>query len=68
VSKLPAKILSQFLYEELEAENWGDIDPYWFKIFANGDIEDLDNCSEALALGEVLERVVERIREENQPQ
>jgi hypothetical protein len=60
-SELSAKTLSQFFYEELDAQNWGDIDPY-------GDIEEMGNCSEATALGEFLERVAKRIREENQPQ
>ena len=62
---LSARELARILHEELKAGHWGDLyplNPGWFRIFADGDIDDLNICDDAAALGEVLERVVKRIQ------
>ena len=63
--KLTAERLARLLYEELEADDWGDIEPHWFKLFADGDEDDDDFSEEAEALGEVLTRIVDRIRDKD---
>jgi hypothetical protein len=62
---LTAEVLARLLHEELEADDWGDLEPYWFKLFADGESDDLNLSDEAVALGDVLERVVDRIQDED---
>jgi hypothetical protein len=64
-STLTAERLAALLHEELEADDWGDIEPHWFKLFADGETDDLNISDEAVSLGDVLERVVERVRDED---
>ena len=59
-TKLTAELLARLLHEELEADDC-DIDSDLLRQYA----EDEDEASEeALTLGEVLERVVDRIHDE----
>lgn len=54
--------LARVLYEELERDQWGDIDPYWLKMIATGaDSEDEDDASDVASLRAVLDRVVARL-------
>jgi len=57
---ITAKQLAQIMFEELEREAWGDIDPCWFKPEENSGESDED----AQALMGVLERVVQRLNAE----
>ena len=60
--------LAQILHEEFKRDNWGDIDPWLFKMVSGtlevDDTVDDDNAEDAEALREVLERVAKRINEE----
>jgi len=64
MEKLTAKKLAKFLYEELDRDDWGDIDPLWIQAVSEGIDPDDSDYEEEKALSEVLERVVLRIREE----
>lgn len=66
----PARLLARLLHEEFDKESWGDIDPYWVEMVANGldEPEDPDDCDpdaveEAKNLKKVLDRVVSRLDE-----
>lgn len=59
--------LIRILYEELEKEYWGTIDPIWFKVI----IDDFEGYSEedtenARALYTVFNRSVERLLNEKE--
>lgn len=47
---LTAKALAQALHHELEADGWGDIDPWWIKEIADGDDPEHDEQEEIRAL------------------
>lgn len=65
--QLTTERLATLLSEELEADGWGDIDPWWIKMVAEGDhTEDDDHHEQAEALAKVLDRVVKRIKEDAQ--
>ena len=51
--EITARELGKLLFQELERDQWGDIDPWWFK-------PDYD-VGESKDLYEVLERVVKRL-------
>lgn len=57
--ELTVKRLAEILYEELDLDGWGDIDPYWILGVAKNDPEYGDIEVPALKL--VLERVVARL-------
>lgn len=57
---MEAKTLAKIIYEELERDHWGDIDPYWFANIAEYDQSELD--PDSLSLLEVLERVVTKLK------
>ena len=59
---MTAKQLAILLYEELERNSWGDIDPYWIQCIAQG-VDMTDDCYESavIDLREVLTRVADRI-------
>lgn len=60
--RVTTRKLAKLLSEELERDYWGDIDPFLFKMVAQGiDTED-DNAEDAKALKHVLDRVVEKIK------
>ena len=58
---ITAQRLAQLLHEEFDLDNWGDIDPFLFKLVAEGDFAEDDD---ARALEEVLVRVVIRLRKD----
>lgn len=63
LKQLTTERLAQILSEELEADGWGDIDPYWVQMVGDGDYdEDNDHHDDAEALGKVLDRVVARLK------
>ena len=63
--QLTTERLATLLYEELERDGWGDVDPYWIQMVAEGNYtEDDDHHDQAEALGKVLDRVVARLKEE----
>jgi hypothetical protein len=65
VAHLTTERLATLLFEELDRDDWGDVDPYWIKMVAEGDYdEDDDHHDQAEALGKVLDRVVTRLKEE----
>ena len=55
---------SRIFYEELEKEDWGDIDPYIFKSIADDsyDAEDSVYITEVEAMNTILERTLERMK------
>lgn len=66
----PARLLARLLHEEFDKESWGDIDPVWVGMVADGldEPEDPDDCDpdaveEARSLKKVLDRVVSRLDE-----
>lgn len=64
---ITAKQLARIMFEELEREDWGDIDPYWFKWVA----EPQDGEPDYIEVGElaaVLERVVSRLNAAPEPE
>ncbi|RJR10691.1 hypothetical protein C4588_02755 [Candidatus Parcubacteria bacterium] len=68
---LTAKELAWALYQELDRDNWGDVDPYWFKLAAempsnpNGRSDEFDEGQEeARALLAVLEQVAARLNQQ----
>lgn len=65
VWQLTSERLATLLHEELESENWGDLDPYWIRMVAEGSYtEDDDHHAQAEALGKVFDRMVARLKEE----
>jgi hypothetical protein len=63
--QLTTERLATLLSEELEREKWGDVDPYWIQMVAEGNYtEDDDHHDQAEALTKVLDRVVARLKEE----
>ena len=62
---LTAQKLAEILYKELEADNWGDIDPYIFKEIALQEKGWTDNEEYVPFMEKLLERVIEKINEEN---
>lgn len=61
---ITASMLAAILHEELEADQWGDIDPFWIKMASEGKLDsDEANYVQAKALVEVFERVAERLNE-----
>lgn len=62
---LTSEHLATLLFQELEKDGWGDIDSHWFKLVAEGNhTEEGDHHDQAEALSEVLDRVVQRLKEE----
>lgn len=62
--KISAEQLAFLLYEELDRDQWGDVDPYLFKhivLRRDLDPEPDDNDADAAALRQVLTRVVDRL-------
>lgn len=59
---LTVKALAKLMCEELERDNWGDVDPYLFRTIAEGIPADYDNSHDARALQKVLKRVVARLQ------
>lgn len=60
---LTSERLATLIYEELDRDSWGDVDPYWIKMVAEGNYaEDDDHHDQAEALGKVFDRVVERLK------
>lgn len=61
--------LARLISEELDRDNWGDVDPYLFKLIADGEagMPDLDEdlMRDSMWLHEVIERVVVRLGEES---
>jgi hypothetical protein len=65
LGQLTTERLATLLHEELERESWGDVDPYWIQMVAEGDhTEDDDHHEQAEALAKVFDRVVARLKEE----
>ena len=63
--QLTTERLATLLHEELERESWGDVDPYWIQMVADGNYtEEDDHHDQAEALAKVLDRVVKRLKEE----
>lgn len=63
--QLTTERLATLLYEELAREGWGDVDPHWIEMVAEGThTEDDDHHEQAEALAKVLDRVVARLKEE----
>ena len=63
---LTASLLAKILYEELDRDDWGDIDPHWIKEAQRNDIDTSDDPDDPEhrdigGMKKVLERVVERI-------
>lgn len=56
---LTVKELGNILFEEFERDQWGDIDPYYFKNPSKEDGE--------MSTYEVLDRVVKRINQKFNP-
>jgi len=54
------KALAAAIYKELEKDGWGEIDPYWFKMIAEGDLENIEDDDDeayyAKELGQILDR------------
>lgn len=70
-AKLTTRGLAALLYEELDRDKWGDVDPFWIAMVADGkheetgeDAEDDDHHEQAVALGKVFDRVAARLKEE----
>lgn len=62
---LTTERLATILVEELDRDNWGHIDPTWLRMVAEGNYTpDDDHHDQAEALGKVLDRVRNRIKEE----
>ncbi len=66
--ELSVRELAAILFEELERDAWGDVDPIYFGMIADGldTPKDPDDCDpeaveRAQALREVLDRAVKRI-------
>ena len=65
MSKISLLTTERLATQELERDGWGDVDPYWIQMVAEGDYtEDDDHHDQAEALGKVLDRVVARLKEE----
>lgn len=65
VQHLTTERLATLLHEELAAEGWGMIDPYWIRMVADGaHLEGDADHEEAESLAKVLDRVVARLKEE----
>ena len=63
--QLTTERLATLLHEELERESWGDVDPYWIQMVAEGSYTEEDSHhDQAEALAKVLDRVVKRLKEE----
>jgi len=62
MNKLTVEQLARYLSEEFERDEWGDIEPDWFKQIADGEVDDDED--DGRALGTVLSRVVKRINNE----
>ena len=52
--------LAEVLFEELERDSWGDIEPFLFRMIAEGIDRDDDQRDEANALKLVLKRACKR--------
>lgn len=61
--RVTAERLARLMAEELARDCWGDIDPHWFKMVADGSAHDpYNHCRESASeLGQVLGRVAERL-------
>jgi len=65
VAHLTTERLATLLHEELDRDGWGDVDPYWIQMVAEGNYTPDDgHHDQAEALGKVLDRVVARLKEE----
>ena len=63
--QLTTERLATLLHEELERDGWGNVDPRWIQMVADGSYtEDDDHHDQAEALGKALDRVVARLIEE----
>lgn len=63
--QLTTERLATILAEELDRDGWGDVEPHWIEMVAEGNYtEDDDHHDQAEALGKVLDRVVARLKEE----
>jgi hypothetical protein len=65
INQLTTERLATLLHEELDRESWGDVDPYWIQMVAEGNhTEDDHHHEQAEALAKVLDRVVARLKED----
>lgn len=67
MSKVTAQQLAKLIYEELERDGWGDIDPSLFRMIAEGaagvenDDEPFELMDDSAEMEKVLVRVCERL-------
>ena len=63
--QLTTERLATLLLEELEKDDWGDIDLCWLQMVAEGNhTEEDDGHEQAEAMYQVFDRVVKRLKEE----
>ena len=66
---LTTERLATLLSEEIDRDKWGDVDPAWIQMVAEGNYsEDDDGHDQAEALGKVLDRVIERLKYDEHPE
>ncbi len=62
---ITAAQLARLLHEELDRDDWGDVEPYWIKLAGEPDPEDpeedADHREQAQALREVFTRVAKKL-------
>jgi len=65
LKQLTTERLAEILHEELDRDDWGDVDPFWIRMVSEGNhTEDDEHHEDAEALANVLDRVVARLKED----
>lgn len=65
IQHLTTERLAEIIIEELDRDDWGDVDTEWIRMVAQGCYDEDDaGHDDAEAMKSVLDRVVERIKED----